>query len=327
MNIIITNYHLAKRAGSELYCLELALALKRNGHKVGLFTIIPGAISDEAKLHGISIFTKQDKEAILKFKPDILHLHHNSCWSFLKEFLCVPIIFSSLGRGPGEETPPEDYAGISLGLAVSEETLLVMRETSFGQNVPIKIFRNWFDDSIEIPVSKLDQNIYNVAVITNHLDENLCSNLDILKRSSKFKWTHFGMPENSIEITPKLLNNFNRVITIGRTVMLSAAMGIPCLIYDIYGCDGYLNIDNITELATKNCAGRLYHRQPSLQELQYLLFSEVKQLNLDALRQEIRSQWSLSYRVKQIEDYYELAIDNHNKTQGIDKSVLACYNF
>ncbi|WP_375764888.1 glycosyltransferase [Archangium gephyra] len=307
MKLMLTNHHLEDRGGSELYCLELASSLQRVGHEVAVFTLRPGRISDELARRGVTIFTAGDDERIEAFEPDILHVHHAPCLYYLGALrLRAKAVFSSLGIIPALEAAPIVWAGVAQGLAVSEEVLDALRSSRFGAEVPLAVFRNWFDDTGLVPDAPgQPEEARRIAVVSNHLDQTLARDLDALRAAHPgLEWTHFGYPNNSVEMSPELLRGFDRVITIGRTALLAAALQKPCLLYDVHGCDGLMTPERLDAQASRNFSGRLTRSRPSRQELEHLLLDEARRVDVAALAKRIWREYPLSRRVEELLAFY-----------------------
>jgi glycosyltransferase involved in cell wall biosynthesis len=121
VRVLLANHHLADRAGSELYTLELANALARRGHQVGVFTFFEGPIAEELRRDGIRLFSLGEEPALEAFAPEVLHVHHAPCLYYLGALrLHCPAIHSVLGTAPALEAPPSYWGGVTEGLAVSE---------------------------------------------------------------------------------------------------------------------------------------------------------------------------------------------------------------
>jgi hypothetical protein len=310
MRILLANHHIDQRAGSELYCLELATALTRAGHQVALFTFRPGGISEEFRRRNVAVFSVPDEAAIEAFDPEVLHVHHAPCLYFLGSLrLRAPVVFSSLGVLPALEGAPIIWAGVAHALAVSEEVREALTPTPFGAAVPISLCRNWFDDTgLEKPAPARARPARRIAVVTNHLDPRLKEDLEaVCQARPGVSWTHLGLPHRSTEITPELLRDFDRVVSIGRTPLLAAALQIPCVLYDIHGCDGLLSVEHFDAQARVNFSGRHTRARPSREELGQLLFEEAERLDVAAVADRLWSEHRLSGRARELVALYEQA--------------------
>lgn len=307
--ILLSNFHLKHRQGSELYTLELASALIETGHVVAVFTFVTGAVSEQMKKLGITVLTQDKPSAIEAFKPDIIHIHHLPCLYFLGSLnLNAPMIHSMLGPSTPFELPPSRAVGINRFLAVSEEVKAASL-TSINNAAPIEIFRNWFDNRKplfqHIDMHKPITSIKKVAVVTNHLALDLVEYLNRLNQEdSSFTWQHFGLPGNSIDITAEILLPFDAVITIGRTVLLAAALGKPVLIHDVHGSDGWLTHHNIEKAEQFNFSGRAHGAKPSFEKWKNQFLLGYKEIDLEALSLKVRENFALSKRIEQLQSIY-----------------------
>jgi hypothetical protein len=91
LRILITNDSLADRTGAELYTRDLALALGRLGHQVGVLTSRPGVVADELRAGGVPVVTSL---AALGFVPDVIHAHHRLlAMAAVLRFPATPALF------------------------------------------------------------------------------------------------------------------------------------------------------------------------------------------------------------------------------------------
>lgn len=330
MRILLANHHLIDRAGSELYTCELAEALAEVGHQVAVFTFDAGELArSRLGAHGIPVFTFADRESIERFDPEILHVHHAPCLYFLGGLkLRSAVVFSSLGVIPALEAAPSVWRGVARGLAVSEEVEAALRQSPFSHEVPIELFRNWFDDrrmtqpssSGSLAGSKSPRRW---VVVTNHLDPTLAADLDtIAARHAGFEWVHFGAPHRSAIVDAAALMAFDGVITIGRTVLLAAAVGKPCLIYDVHGSDGLLEADRVEVLAPRNFSGRTVAARPTTAELESLLFEAAPRLDCAATAEAIWKRFRLTQRRDEVLSLYRTALDSGVR---LDEEARAAY--
>ncbi len=124
-----------------------------------------------------------------------------------------------------------------------------------------------------------------------------------MARRPSLSWVHVGLPNHATVVTPSVLAPFDLIVTIGRTVLLAAAMGKPCLILDVHGCDGLLDADNFAALAAKNFSGRLHGASPSDAQLEELVLRAAA----DTLQPVVDAVWRahrLSDRVCELEVLY-----------------------
>ena len=91
MQILITNYQLDHRTGTEIVVRDLERGLRSRGHAVCVYTPRPGALSDEIIAAGGNVVTAIDE---VPFIPDVIHGHHNGpATEAALHFPSTPLIF------------------------------------------------------------------------------------------------------------------------------------------------------------------------------------------------------------------------------------------
>jgi hypothetical protein len=103
LKILFTNNTLDRRAGTELYTLDLARRLLARGHRPIAFTTDLGPVAEELRKATIPVI---DDPAKLAEPPDVIHAqHHLEALIALLSFPGVPAVFVCHGWLPWEETP------------------------------------------------------------------------------------------------------------------------------------------------------------------------------------------------------------------------------
>ncbi|MBI1237148.1 MAG: glycosyltransferase [Alphaproteobacteria bacterium] len=141
MKILITNHALDRRAGTELYVRDLALALKRNGHQPACYAPVLGAVADDIRALGIPVSDRPDAGE----PPDILHCHHHHAAALA----CLarpetPAIYICHGVKPWQEAPLARFPNIRRYVAVDRPC----REFLVKQGIP--------DDRIDLVLNGVD---------------------------------------------------------------------------------------------------------------------------------------------------------------------------
>jgi glycosyltransferase involved in cell wall biosynthesis len=104
LRILITNQMLLRRAGTELYVRDLALALLARGHTPVVYTTRMGDLARELRAATVPVVTDLDQ---LSYVPDIIHGHHHvETMAALLHFPNTPAIFVCHGWDGWDETPP-----------------------------------------------------------------------------------------------------------------------------------------------------------------------------------------------------------------------------
>lgn len=306
MKILFGTHHLEIRAGSELFTAELAHSILARGHEVAVFTFFKGKFAELIEAHGILVFDPDDTSAISRFMPDIVQTCHLPCAHFLRSVVPdVVRVHAMLGVIPHLEAPPLDGGAFSLGLAVSEEVVDRINRASFGRDVDVAVFRNWFDDRAVITAgTPKPHGTLHVAVISNHIAPELVDALGALEAAGGVEVDYFGVQRKSVVVDGTLLVQYDLIISIGRAVLLAAACGVPCIMADIHGSDGLLTVDNLDLVRTVNFSGRLKKHAITKTHLQ----EEIEKLpsyDREQLRNRVTVEYSLNSRTEWLLSRYE----------------------
>lgn len=104
-----------------------------------------------------------------------------------------------------------------------------------------------------------------VLMVSNHTPAELLQAADLL-RSDGIEVDRLGdvTKEANSLATPSLLDQYDCVVTIGKTVQYCLVQGIPVFVYDRFGGPGYLTAENYEQTARYNFSGRSEGGMPSL---------------------------------------------------------------
>jgi len=104
LRVLITNYVMASRTGTELYVRDLAIALLRRGHTPVVYTTEVGEAGLRLREATVPVIADLDK---ISSPPDIIHgQHHVETMTALAHFHNAPAVFFCHGWRPWEERPP-----------------------------------------------------------------------------------------------------------------------------------------------------------------------------------------------------------------------------
>jgi len=91
LQILITNYQLDHRTGTEIVVRDLERGLRARGHTVCVYTPRPGILSDEIIASGGDVVTELER---VPFVPDVIHGHHNGpSTEAALHFPSTPLVF------------------------------------------------------------------------------------------------------------------------------------------------------------------------------------------------------------------------------------------
>lgn len=117
MRILITNWSLAKRGGTELYVRDLALALLKLGHTPIVYSPELGLVAGDLRDRTVPVV---DDLAAIAVKPDVIHGHHcHETMTALLRFPGVPAIYVCHDFFSKTDVPPR-FPRIMRFVAVDE---------------------------------------------------------------------------------------------------------------------------------------------------------------------------------------------------------------
>ena len=313
MKLLFANHHMKNLAGSELHTADLCRGFRRVGHEVALFTPVPGAISEALAGEGFRIYSLADLRAVSVEDFDLVYLHHSTCEVILGTIFAgkTPLVRSHLGYVPDLERPLS-YGRPSGRVFGGERVMEVLRRP---ERIPSIVARNVYDDAL-VPARDVEgppEGPPSVAVVTNHLDTNLEMVLKEAKEEGLLSFTLFGLEGKKVPVDAELLTHFDAVVTIGRTVILAAAVGKPVYVADIHGSDGWLHPGNYGPSQQHSFSGRARSLKGQQAMREELLdrgsWPDIRELT--RLRELVAEDHALSRRVEELERFFGLVMEAH----------------
>ena len=259
MSILITNYSIQDYAGAELNCLELAKTFRDMGAIVEVATFnYAYPVREEYEKEQIKV-TNVFFDELNHKEYDLIWAHHYNVLSYLiweKGVTASKIIYSSLSPFEYLESPPVYASDLTLCLANSEETKQQLIEEGV-QASKVEVFPNYVLKSMLDSVEEHDykKSPVKIAIVSNHVPSEL-HELEKRMLKDNIKTDIYGKENIVKRITADVLNEYDMVITIGKTVQYAMALKIPVYCYDIHGGFGFINSGNIIPAFEKNFSGR-----------------------------------------------------------------------
>lgn len=262
MRLLFATHSLADLAGAPLHAFELCRGFRRAGHDVSAFALDLGTLSDALKEEGFTVLSLYDYRPLRKESFDLVYLHHATCEVLLGLMFGgkIPIVRGYLGNRSSIGYPINgDFKDAALYLSEEIRETMVSK-SDHDRRIPYKISRNVYEEQdfpLQSALKGPPDGTPRFAVVTNHFDEDLAAALREGEEEGLCWFTHFGHPNNSTTITADLLASFDAVISIYRTVLPAAALGLPVYVCDTGGSDGWLVRDNYHELRDHTFSGRV----------------------------------------------------------------------
>lgn len=301
---------------------------------MSVFALELGTLSEALKEEGFVVLSLHDHKSLRKEFFDLVYLHHATCEVLLGLMFGgeIPIVRGYLGNRSRIGYPINgNFRDATLYL--SEE----IRETMIGKSdhdrrIPYKISRNVYEDGefpLQYALKGAPEGTPNFAVVTNHFDADLAQVLDEEVKKGLCRFTHFGHPGNSTPITADLLAPFDAVITIYRTVLPAAALGLPVYVCDTGGSDGWLVKDNYQNLRDHTFSGRVLAiknqatiREHLLDERQWPTVEDVRWVS-----EQIEKDHALTHRVREMEAFFAEVIEQTPRGRNPPDGYGAVFNY
>jgi O-antigen biosynthesis protein len=267
--VLITNHFIVNFSGSELTTYYLAKEFQQLGYEVTIATFSCASPLKELFEHENIRVVNVLKNSLENTIYDIIWSHHCPVLShciFECSVSAKKVIFSSLSPFEPLEAPPVYVNKLSLCLANSMETSDQLLKEGVSEN-KIHVFNNSVDTTF---FSKFDagklKDLKNICVISNHVPDEIIKLSKILEENS-ICCDIYGYGFRFEHITPDLLEKYDAIITIGRSIQYGLAMGIPVYCYDRFGGPGFITCDNIDSSEYFNFSGRCTNRKLSANEI------------------------------------------------------------
>ena len=260
-NVLITNFGISKYSGSEINAITIAKRMKELGYKVYVAALnFSAPLYNESKEYiDVCINLKKDEFNFEEIEFDLIWAHHFFLLDWLifdKKVKAKKVIYSSLSGKEYFEVAPIYGNSLNLILANSPETQAYLQEEGLKsvQLLENYSFEEYFNRDIE------RNELRKIAVVSNHVPEEVNIALNLLKEKG-YEVEIYGEEGKQELITDKVLENYDVIITIGKTVQYCMSLKIPVYVYDRFGGAGYLKMDNMEQNRKHNFSGRSYEKK------------------------------------------------------------------
>ena len=264
--ILITNFAIRDYTGSEIDSLDIANYFLKQNYKVDIFTLNFNEPLKSKVNKEISVYTYDDTDK-LSTHYDLIWAHHFPLLDYLlfnKKITATYINFVSLSAFEPLEFPPLYYEDLSNLCVLSNEAKNVYEE-KIGAKDSI-IFPNYIPDDFLNAKPRKIKNLNKICIISNHIPDELEKCAEIFNKEG-IETDIYGMGHKWEKITPEILKQYDLVITIGKSVLYSLYLKIPCFVYDYFGGDLFLNKNNISNSYDFNFSGRACRIKLSAEEI------------------------------------------------------------
>lgn len=140
----------------------------------------------------------------------------------------------------------------------------------------------------------------NVVIVSNHPPRELLKAIPLLRKHG-IRTTCYG-GRHPVDITPEVLEKFDMVISIGKTVQYALAMGLPVYNYDHFGGSGFITPNNIDTEEAANFSGRSSFTKKTATEIAHEIVNQYDSTlqTVQTLKQLAEVRYKLSRRIDKI---------------------------
>jgi len=250
MKVLFCTNHLDRLGGSETFSYTMVTTLRKMGHEVDVFTLMPGMVSDA--LGG----AKQT----LDTRYDLILVNHTTCMSFLDNAgIQGKRIMTCHGIFPEIEQP---VAGAQEYVAISEEVQEHLAKLGF----PSVVIRNGVDCDRFKPKEYIGELCTVLSLCqgdeANWMVEEACKILGL--EFHKFDERVFNVEEK--------INDAEIVFSLGRGVYETMACARVPIVFDTRPytqpyADGMVQMDRIADMVKNNCSGRRFKKTWTVEDI------------------------------------------------------------
>lgn len=305
--LVLTN-HLHAWGGSEVLALEVAEVLSEN-YKV---TVCANVVGNEI----YSLY--KDTEIFITNNPNEVDLRDfQFIWA---QHLVMPLCkgFQHLDQFDGvinsihlSSYEPFELAALTYAPAIGAQIIANSFETSMRikqllkHEVQVENLNNaapnqFFDEKKYLPQDILKP--LNIGIVSNHIPSELSEAAKLLQQDG-INVHSFGIGQKNYKrLTREDVQNFDAIITIGKTVQYGILSRRPVYCYDRFGGPGYITSRNISKALAHNFSGRCCSRKLTPFELKTEILDNFKSClsDVNLLAETCKEKFSLEKFVEKI---------------------------
>ncbi|MGY1683703.1 hypothetical protein [Geodermatophilus sp. SYSU D01176] len=337
--VLVCTNQLREIRGSELVTLELVEHFLSRGASVDVANnlFLPPMTAEFAALPGQDrLHVAGDPYEEFRGPYDLIWVQHgvlppNLVSQLAAGGLSSAVVWHHMSAHVHMELPIMGDVEVALAdvtTAVSQET--AGRLESFG--IPrrrIEVFDNpapdVFADAARRPAgARLER----LLVVSNHPPEEVLEAAELLRRGGAVQVDVLGEVTSVARVTPELLDRYDAVVSIGKTVQYALSMGIPCYVYDHFGGCGWLTAANLEHELWWNFSGRATRREADAATIAAELvagFAAAQEFSR-ATRGAHAERWRLSARIDGLLQSRAVARPGRKRLSGAQAERLLAFN-
>jgi hypothetical protein len=254
LRILLANYYLHHRSGSELFTVDLARALTSRGHDVYIHAPYLGEPAQNLADEGFRVTGRLSDLSDVDF--DVAHVHHNVVAVAVRSaFPKLPMVLLLHGVLPELEQPPSIDLGIAKVLCVSEE-VQEHAQSRGAFRAATEVVRNFVNAEYWRPTAPASSRLKHVLVLSNGYPPEMRKIVEAACAAVRASVEHVGLPENPRQDVRPHISQADLVITLGRGALEAMAMERNVIVLGPCGGDGFVDEQSFFELRRRNFSGR-----------------------------------------------------------------------
>lgn len=265
--VLFTIRYFKNFAGSELVTLSQVEYFQKKGWHIDVFTLEYGNPLKDT-VNDANVFTLENKGQLLD-EYDLIISRQYPLLDYVLFTLKIKakrVYYECVSYRIPVDAYPIYYKNLTMIGAISERVKNDLKNFGFDTSntfrMPNYASKEYFD--IEHNCNK---KIKSIAIVSNHVPEELEKFKTYTEDNSDIKVDIYGMHHTYKLVTPKLLNDYDVIISVGKTIFYSLAMGIPSYTYDEVCTEGYIYIDNYKKNLDNNMAYNLEYNKKTGKEI------------------------------------------------------------
>ena len=258
LRVLVTNFALTDRTGSEMYVHDLALALAARGHTPLVYTPEPGPLATELARRGVEV---RDSLAGFSAPPDVVHGQHTiPTIDALLRFPGVPALYVCHDATALVDTPPT-FPRILRHVAVDHNC----RERLMRAGVPgdrIRVVYNSVDLARFKPRRSLPARPARALLFSNYADET--THLNAVREAcarARLPLDVIGMGVGKPAAAPEaIIGDYDLVFAKARCALEAMAVGSAVILCDFRGTGEMVTSAEVDQFRRWNFGARLLRR-------------------------------------------------------------------
>jgi glycosyltransferase involved in cell wall biosynthesis len=275
LKVLITNYSLAARGGTELYARDLAAGLLRRGHRPVVYSPDLGAVAEE--IRGLTVPVADDL-ARVSSPPDVIHGHHlHETMAALLRFPGAPAVYVCHDWYSRLDAPPK-FPRVLRCVAVDEVCYdKLVREHGVPED-RVRLLPSFVDLERFAPRPPLPARPERALILCNYAEEgpHLAAAREAFARAGIRLDAMGKLLGRPCERPEAVLGHYDIVLAKGRAALEALATGAAVILHVQKSVGPMVTAGELDRLLPLNCGIRAMTALPDPAEFAGALLREIE---------------------------------------------------